>query len=732
MLSVEQIEKMAWEYGTNKSLTLTILTNDLDTITINNDEIVSESMEFTETLCDESSLTYGKVCANSFSVEIEFTTVSYKNCIVQPIISVDYNGATYSQPLGLFFVVNEERKNNDLTKKLTCYDAIYNMQTTDVTSWYEGLTYPITMADFRKSFFKHLNLDVVETTLVNDTYEIQEAASGTITALSMAQYICEANGVFGNINRNGWFEFVTLSSVTDGLYPSNALYPSDTLYPEGYEDLALTNDDIVMNSLTYQDYISKAMTSVGIASDSDNIYTYYRDIVGDNPYKITGNILFIDADTTTLQGLSEALIKLNYDVVYTPASVQTSFKPYVELGDNISITTSSNVIYMPLLNRTVTGIGAAIDKYEANGLEYYTQSKESTTTKIESLRRISNELTRTLEETKSEIKDIESGEYSIIQQTDNSILLKISQGDTESTIELGTIEEDSTTSGKYLLKLSSDVIKVLANTTLDLDAENITITSENFSVSDEGVRANITKAFNIEIPTSISDVFYKMSMTNNEIFLGMDTTDEGEYGLTISFASNGASISLNAENLSLSAGGASGVSISNLHNGEDVGRPIISKSGTDEPYGLSIQAVKNTEGMSYTPYLYVHCVKEDDYTVEPKYVVAVSESSDKYLKDNIQPTDENGLDKINALEFVQFDWNEHEHIKCGYHEDIGIVANDVEKIIPQAVINTTPDEEGGRKINNYPLLIYSMKAIQELSAKVDSLEKEIKELKGGR
>jgi hypothetical protein len=94
-------------------------------------------------------------------------------------------------------------------------------------------------------------------------------------------------------------------------------------------------------------------------------------------------------------------------------------------------------------------------------------------------------------------------------------------------------------------------------------------------------------------------------------------------------------------------------------------------------------------------------------------------SSDERLKSNIQPIGD-ALTKVNQISGNVYDWKEgFEDIHSHTGTDIGVIAQEIEKVLPQAVI----DRESGYKAVNYekivPLLI---EAIKELSAKVDRLE----------
>lgn len=89
-------------------------------------------------------------------------------------------------------------------------------------------------------------------------------------------------------------------------------------------------------------------------------------------------------------------------------------------------------------------------------------------------------------------------------------------------------------------------------------------------------------------------------------------------------------------------------------------------------------------------------------------------TSDIKLKKNVKKTKETAVDKIGELEFVQFDWKD----KDG-HEKIGLIADQVEKIIPDAVKETEQDEKCKyskiKSIDIQTMLVYALKAIKELS-----------------
>lgn len=110
------------------------------------------------------------------------------------------------------------------------------------------------------------------------------------------------------------------------------------------------------------------------------------------------------------------------------------------------------------------------------------------------------------------------------------------------------------------------------------------------------------------------------------------------------------------------------------------------------------------------------------------YLYTTSQVSDIRLKENIEASETDALETVNQMKVRQFDWKER---MGGWHQNIGFVADELEEIDPNLALGGGYDENGEmdiKQINSPYLLNYAIKAIQELSAKVDEQEKRIKEL----
>ena len=150
---------------------------------------------------------------------------------------------------------------------------------------------------------------------------------------------------------------------------------------------------------------------------------------------------------------------------------------------------------------------------------------------------------------------------------------------------------------------------------------------------------------------------------------------------------------------------------------EDGSQVAYLSSGTGSDYGetithrrLGIRAQWGSPGFS-TDYLYTS-----------------GQVSDIRLKENVKNSETDALETVNRMKVRQFDWKKE---RGGWHQNIGFVADELEEIDPNLALGGGYDENGEmdiKQINSPYLLNYAIKAIQELSAKVDEQEKRIKEL----
>lgn len=95
----------------------------------------------------------------------------------------------------------------------------------------------------------------------------------------------------------------------------------------------------------------------------------------------------------------------------------------------------------------------------------------------------------------------------------------------------------------------------------------------------------------------------------------------------------------------------------------------------------------------------------------------IDKSSDRRLKENITDTAVKALDKINRLNMVAFDF-----IESKKHEEIGLIAQEAETIIPEVISRDPENPDGYLHIDYTAFVPYLLKAVQELDQKIKEME----------
>lgn len=157
-----------------------------------------------------------------------------------------------------------------------------------------------------------------------------------------------------------------------------------------------------------------------------------------------------------------------------------------------------------------------------------------------------------------------------------------------------------------------------------------------------------------------------------------------------------------------------------------VRRRPIATAGTE---GKKIAYIASGTTMSSEGFEVDHLEIRGQFTTKSYYTrkfYSGSAPSDIRLKENIEDSEVNALELVNRMQVRQFDW------KIGGHQNIGFVADELEKIDPNLTLGGGYDENGEmnvKQINSPYLLNYAIKAIQELSVVVENQNKHIEELK---
>lgn len=427
-------------------------------INITNTELHQEKFELTESLCSEQELTFGSCEAAMIKFTVSNTFLPMKGKWLTVRMSLDGHTDAAFQ-FGRYKVDSDTPTADRTCREVIAYDALYDVLTADVAAWYntvfpshkeqrkdkDGKTTtvtvydPVTMKQFRDSFFKYFGIEQADIILVNDGMPIEktvavtassETSSATEESSTMGESmsgkevlscICEINGCMGHMGRDGKFHYIYLEQEIQGLYPRNDLYPADNLYPRDPKSTQIGKGFYV--SAKYEDYLVRTINKLQIREQKNDIGVIVG--TGDNAYVIEDNFLVYGKGSKVLKVIAKNILSKIRGIVYRPFTADCKGNPCLEVGDAVRLPTKYELIESYILKRTLKGIQALRDDLEADGEEHRTNGANGIQKSILKLKGKSNVLERTIEKTQSTITDVKEGLQSQITQTASEIRTEV-------------------------------------------------------------------------------------------------------------------------------------------------------------------------------------------------------------------------------------------------------------------------------------------------------------------
>lgn len=655
------LKEKYWDSGTDKQMVISIVGTNQK---IDNSMLEVGTFALEESLCSESELKFGSCEANSVKFTARNTAGSINGRTISILETVDADGEN-PMPYGIFKVASDVPTADRTKRQITAYDAMYDIINADVKAWYAGLSFPMTLKAFRDSFFAYLGIEQAVATLPNDSMTVNKTLVATqtddssavteesaISGKTVVTAICEINGCFGNINRNGKFEYVFLKEITSALYPAEDLFPADNVFPSDANTESMTGHYITFD---YEDFKSKAITQLEIKTSEDNAGA----IVGTagNNYSITGNFLVSDKTGAELEQIANNLLPVMKQAAYTPIKSCTCVgNPCLTLGEPIRFNTTREIVETYLLQRTLTGVQSKRDSISAQGTQTHSAKVNSIRDAIESVERRTGKLERNADHLQSTYDDLEEQTNTKFEQTAKSISAEVNraqkaEGQLDASLELklGRDENDQVIS---MINASADQIMLRGN--------RLIVESNNFRLDGNG-KVTIVDSLNFN-STALGDDIAIMGLDGRgrpmlqNILIDLDTVTD----------SNSESIATE----SYVDGSLSG---------------YATKSELPSGYFTDVKYTLN-DG-STTKYSPRHFNKMSDFgsresTLDIEGLLISIPSSDKRLKNNIQ-----SLRDIKSVYMamcpVEYTW------KSGYitqHKGLqfGLIAQDLEKILKDA------------------------------------------------
>lgn len=410
--------------------------------TITNEDLFNQELELDESLCSEEQLKFGSCEASVIKFRVANIVSPVKGNWISVAMAVD--GHTENPiPFGRYKVESDKPTSDRKWREIFAYDALYDMINDDVSAWYNSVlpdkNTSMQLSQFRKLFLQKYGVqEEIGEPLVNDGMTVTRTIDpDELSGAKVITAICELNGCFGHIDRNGKFKSVQLIQGIKGLYPRNDLYPADDLYPRDPKStpigkgiyISCEYEDFTVNSITGID-IYKEENSLGVSSGSS-----------ENKYVVEDNFLVYGKQEQELRIIANNLLSAIRGLDYRPFDAECKGNPCFEVGDPVRFSTKYEIVESYILSRTLKGTQALKDSYSSEGTEKYEIKVNSTkremsqmSGKTEELERVSEEQQEYMEDIgndlEAEVERAKSAEESInarVEVVNNNITLEVTR-----------------------------------------------------------------------------------------------------------------------------------------------------------------------------------------------------------------------------------------------------------------------------------------------------------------
>ena len=456
--------------------------DDTPVLLVDKDQISSETFVLDQSLCDSDALKFGQ--CSSAMMEIVVSNVTLDVTGKEFALSVDVGG--YEMMLGIYRVDSFVRQVDGSKRKITAYDRMRNFDV-DVADWYNGLTFPLTLKQFRTSLCEYVGIKQNDITLPLDDMQVTKTIEPSqISGRDVMKAICEINGCFGQIDVAGRFKYVFLGA--SGLFPSEELHPAEDLFPSQLEGETLSYYN--PSGTTYEDFLVYGIDQVQIRQEEGDVGAVYGG--GKNAYTIQGNFLAYGKGSSELLNIAATVYGCISQKIYRPCKIVTAALPWVEPGDGIICYTSDDVIETYCLKRTIKGIQAMMDTFEAQGTRERKQSF-GIQTQIIQLEGKTAVIKKSVEEVSVRVTDLKEYTEAQFAITADQILAEVTRA-----------------------QLEEAALRIRANE-IDLSVKNLKdYTEGQFKVTADQILAKVSKG---EVTAQLSIEPDKLTLSGNRLIV---------------------------------------------------------------------------------------------------------------------------------------------------------------------------------------------------------------------
>ena len=289
---------------------------------------------------------------------------------------------------GTYYIKDISKSGNKAT--LTAYDCICKLDAV-ADAWVSGLVYPITLTSMVNSMGNKLGLSI---TALTNTYR--------------GNYTVYNNFMTRNITYRQILGYI--AQIANVNFMADTSGQKDIIYKR-YTETATTIDNSKYVKLTVSDYTTEPIDKVQIQSTFDDIG--YVVGTGDNAYVITENPLFFTNEKqSTITSIASSLLTELKTITYTPMKFSTLKDFCINCSDIIKV----NNIPCYIMKKSIKPSGC---EFECVGNKRRETQKTEVNSAITALNNRTNELVRTVDETKSTLTEVKGSMKTIEDEQGN-------------------------------------------------------------------------------------------------------------------------------------------------------------------------------------------------------------------------------------------------------------------------------------------------------------------------
>lgn len=442
---------------------------------ITDDMVHSDTLTISESLCSEQNLDFG--ACESAQVEIVISNPPRNITGLEFMLVTSFAG--YDLVKGIYIVDSTPREADRNTRRIIAYDRMIKFDH-DVSGWYNTLKFPMTLKEFRDSLCGFVGVTQKDNIhLINDDMAVEKTISpDSLNGRDVLRYICQINGVFGNINQIGELQYIAIPKKTE-----------------------ITDTINIYKSVESEEYTVPDIDTVKIQKEEGDIGGVSSGGDDMNTLIVQGNFLVYGKTTSQQDEIANRILTMVSSLEYRPAVAEISGAPWYELGDRLRIETSDGPVNTIIMSRVSVGIQGVMDTIESTGNKELKRVFNVRSQIIEAKGLVAV-LKRTVSEVSNNLTNFENQTNSKFTQTSEKIEAEVTRAKgaegqlgsriTQTATEIRT--EVSNTSknlqsqitqqaGQIALKVSQGDVTKQLNSELKITGNAIALTTGHFTIN---------------------------------------------------------------------------------------------------------------------------------------------------------------------------------------------------------------------------------------------------------